>query len=111
MEVISTTLKPTIEEVFNNEFLQTNPLPYNGPVLMRVDAKDFDDKEMTIQELTKKDKDDHFKALDISNLRSYLKKDKEKMRKRKRNKYGSEQRGPSPRSLPKDLRRRELESR
>jgi hypothetical protein len=78
MEVIPTIPKPTIKEVTDNKPLQTNPLLYDGPVLMPADGKDFDNEEMTIQGLTKEDEDNDFEELDISNLRSYLEKDDEK---------------------------------
>ena len=109
MEVVPTIPKPTIEEIASDESLQTNPLPYNGPELIRAEEKDFDDEEMIIQGLTKK----------IVTLKSWTsltsevtsKRMKKKMRKRKRNESGLEQRGPFLRNLPRGSRKRNPRSR
>lgn len=60
MITILTTLKPTAEEIPDDELLQKNPLPFDGLILMQIDLNRVDEEE-----------------IDIQNLRSFLENDDE----------------------------------
>jgi len=58
MKVIPLVPKTTIEEVFEEEPLSTEPLPFDGPILMQIGLDEEDEEEV-----------------DIRNLRSFVEKD------------------------------------
>src|SRR6266478_7438388 len=60
MKVIPLTLKPTMEEIFEEEPLSTTPLPFDGLILMQIGLDEEAEEEV-----------------DIRNLRSFLEKDDE----------------------------------
>jgi hypothetical protein len=60
MITVPTTPKPTVEEVPDNEPLQTNPVPFDGPILLQIGLNTVEKEE-----------------IDIRNLRSFLEKDDE----------------------------------